>query len=86
MPANVDSVMIMAENILGKEEGREWMSRRNPSLGNEIPMTLLDTEKGRQLVAQATCYYKWAGEGAVRAAITYLRASINACLIYGAFT
>lgn len=58
MPANVDSVMIMAENILGKEEGREWMSRRNPSLGNEIPINLLDTEKGRQLVAQALLQIK----------------------------
>lgn len=46
------SVMITATALLGKEEAKSWLYRKIPSLGNEAPIDLLDTEVGHRLVAQ----------------------------------
>ncbi len=46
------SVMVKAAKILGKTESKSWIYRKIPSLGNEIPIDLLDTEVGHNLVLQ----------------------------------
>ena len=46
-------VIINASKILGESEAKNWLYRKIPSLGNEIPMDLLDTEAGHRLVEQA---------------------------------
>ena len=53
------SVMIMASKILGKLEAKNWLYRKIPSLGNEIPINLLDTEAGHRLVTQALLQIKY---------------------------
>ena len=52
------SVMDLATTTLGAAEGREWIYRKIPSLGNEIPLNLLDTEVGHRLVVQALLQIK----------------------------
>ncbi len=52
------SVMVMAAKILGKAEAKNWLYRKIPSLGNEIPLNLLDTEAGHRLVTQALMQIK----------------------------
>jgi putative toxin-antitoxin system antitoxin component (TIGR02293 family) len=53
------SVMIMASKILGKLEAKNWLFKKIPSLGNEIPINLLDTEVGHRLVTQALLQIKY---------------------------
>jgi len=45
-------VVINAGKIMGDEEARGWLYRHIPSLGNERPIDLLDTEPGFRLVEQ----------------------------------
>jgi putative toxin-antitoxin system antitoxin component (TIGR02293 family) len=52
------SVVEMAASILGAEEAREWLYRKIPSLANEVPLDLLDTEAGHRLVTQALLQIK----------------------------
>lgn|SRR3990167_2105354 len=52
------SVIVLADKILGKSEGREWVQRKIPSLANEIPLNLLDTETGHRLVVDALLQIK----------------------------
>ncbi len=52
------SVMVMASKILGKSEAKNWLYRKIPSLGNEVPLNLLDTEAGHRLVTQALLQIK----------------------------
>lgn len=48
-----------AEEILGKQEAKNWLYRKIPSLGDQIPMDLLDTEAGHRLVEQALLQIKY---------------------------
>lgn len=45
-------VMVKASKILGEQEAKNWLYRPIPSLGNEVPIDLLDTEAGHRLVEQ----------------------------------
>lgn len=49
----------LASSILGQEEAKKWLYREIPSLGNEIPMNMLDTDAGRRLVEQALLQIKY---------------------------
>lgn len=53
------SIVQNAENILGPTEAKSWLYRNIPSLGNQIPMDLLDTEAGHRLVEQALFQIKY---------------------------
>jgi putative toxin-antitoxin system antitoxin component (TIGR02293 family) len=53
------SVLIMASDILGKAEAKTWIYRDVPSLGNQAPLNLLDTEVGHRLVEQALLQIKY---------------------------
>lgn len=53
------SVTQMAAAILGAVEAKNWLYKRIPSLGNEIPLDLLDTEIGHKLVTQALLQIKY---------------------------
>lgn len=53
------SVVQSAQKILGHAEGKNWLYRKVPSLGDQIPMDLLDTEAGHQLVEQALLQIKY---------------------------
>ncbi len=53
------SVLIMASDILGKVEAKNWIYRNVPSLGNQAPLNLLDTEVGHRLVEQALLQIKY---------------------------
>lgn len=53
------SVLKMAADILGKSEAKKWIYRAIPSLGNEVPLDLLDTEAGHRLVEQALLQIKY---------------------------
>lgn len=44
---------VKASKILGGVEAKNWLYKPIPSLGNEVPLDLLDTEAGRRLVEQA---------------------------------
>lgn len=44
------SVIYHAEKILGPEETKNWLYRKIPSLDEQAPMDLLDTEVGHRLV------------------------------------
>jgi putative toxin-antitoxin system antitoxin component (TIGR02293 family) len=46
-------VMKKAKKVLGHLEARAWVYRAIPSLGNQRPMDLLDTEPGHRLVESA---------------------------------
>lgn len=52
------SVIVLADKILGRNEGREWVQRKIPSLANDIPLNLLDTEVGHRLVVDALLQIK----------------------------
>ncbi|HLB42639.1 MAG TPA: antitoxin Xre/MbcA/ParS toxin-binding domain-containing protein [Gammaproteobacteria bacterium] len=52
------SVMVIASKILGKLEAKNWLYRKIPSLGNEIPINLLDTEAGHRIVSQTLLQIK----------------------------
>lgn len=45
-------VMKHARKIIGNTDGRAWLYREIPSLGNQRPVDLLDTEPGHKLVEQ----------------------------------
>lgn len=53
------SVIKLASEILGEGEAKTWLYRKIPSLGNEIPLDLLDTEPGHRLVTQALYQIKY---------------------------
>jgi putative toxin-antitoxin system antitoxin component (TIGR02293 family) len=53
------TVLTMASDILGKVEAKNWMYRDIPSLGNQAPINLLDTEAGHHLVEQALLQIKY---------------------------
>lgn len=53
------SVLVMASEILGKTEAKQWIYKNVPSLGNEIPISMLDTEVGHRLVEQALLQIKY---------------------------
>jgi len=52
------SVIVLASKILGKSEAKNWIYRKIPSLGNEFPINLLDTEAGHRLVVQCLLQIK----------------------------
>lgn len=45
--------MEKAREILGEDQAIKWMHGPVPSLGNEIPADILDTESGFQKIEQA---------------------------------
>ncbi|MCX7116173.1 MAG: DUF2384 domain-containing protein [Gammaproteobacteria bacterium] len=47
------AVVQMATTILGEFEAKNWLYRKIASLGEQVPMDLLDTESGHRLVEQA---------------------------------
>ncbi|HAT7956519.1 antitoxin Xre/MbcA/ParS toxin-binding domain-containing protein [Legionella jordanis] len=53
------SVVQNAQEILGKQEAKNWLYRKIPSLGDQVPMDLLDTEAGHRLVEQALLQIKY---------------------------
>lgn len=53
------SVTLMASDILGKEDSKSWLNRKIPSLGNQAPIHLLDTEAGHRLVEQVLLQIKY---------------------------
>lgn len=53
------SVVKNAEEILGQQEAKGWLYKKIPSLGDQIPMDLLDTEAGHRLVDQALLQIKF---------------------------
>lgn len=53
------SVLVTATEILGKLEAKNWLYRNLPSLGNEVPLDLLDTEAGHRLVVQVLLQIKY---------------------------
>jgi putative toxin-antitoxin system antitoxin component (TIGR02293 family) len=53
------SVVQNAEEILGQKEAKNWLYRKIPSLGEQVPMDLLDTETGHRLVEQALLQIKY---------------------------
>jgi putative toxin-antitoxin system antitoxin component (TIGR02293 family) len=53
------SVLMMASNILGKSDAKNWLYRKIPSLGNQVPLDLLDTEAGHRLVEQVLLQIKY---------------------------
>lgn len=46
------SVIKKANDIIGKSETKDWLYKEIPSLGNQRPLDLLDTEVGHRLVEQ----------------------------------
>ena len=53
------SVVQNAQEILGPLEAKNWLYRKIPSLGEQIPVDLLDTEAGHRLVEQALLQIKY---------------------------
>lgn len=53
------SVVQNAQEILGNQEAKNWLYRKIPSLGDQVPMDLLDTETGHRLVDQALLQIKY---------------------------
>jgi len=53
------SVLKIASEILGKTEAKLWIDRKIPSLDNQTPLSLLDTEVGHRLVEQALLQIKY---------------------------
>ena len=53
------SVIQNAQEILGLDEARQWLNRKIPSLNEQIPIDLLDTEAGHRLVEQALLQIKY---------------------------
>lgn len=46
-------IMGIAKRVLGEDSVKQWLKQPVPSLGNECPFDLLDTEIGSNLVEQA---------------------------------
>lgn len=53
------SIVKIGQEILGNQEVKSWLYRTIPSLGDQIPMDLLDTEVGHRLVEQALLQIKY---------------------------
>jgi putative toxin-antitoxin system antitoxin component (TIGR02293 family) len=53
------TVLTIASDILGKVEAKNWLYRNIPSLGNQAPINLLDTEVGHRLVEQTLLQIKY---------------------------
>ena len=53
------SVVQTAQEILGLTEAKNWLYRKIPSLGEQVPVDLLDTEAGHRLVEQALLQIKY---------------------------
>ncbi|MDP3562722.1 MAG: DUF2384 domain-containing protein [Legionellaceae bacterium] len=53
------SVVQQAQEVLGSQESKSWLYRKIPSLGDQVPMDLLDTEAGHRLVEQALLQIKY---------------------------
>ena len=53
------SVVQSAQEILGAQEVKNWLYRKIPSLGEQVPMDLLDTEIGHRLVADLLSQIKY---------------------------
>lgn len=53
------SIVNNAQEILGDQEAKNWLYRKIPSLDDQIPMDLLDTETGHRLVEQALLQIKY---------------------------
>lgn len=53
------SVVQIAQEVLGDAEAKNWLYRKIPSLGEQIPMDLLDTEAGHRLVEKALLQIKY---------------------------
>ena len=53
------SVIKNSEEILGNAEAKNWLYRKLPSLSNQRPIDLLDTEAGHRLVEQALLQIKY---------------------------
>lgn len=53
------SILTKATELFGKAEGQNWLYRKIPSLNNQIPIDLLDTEIGHRLVEQALLQIKY---------------------------
>jgi putative toxin-antitoxin system antitoxin component (TIGR02293 family) len=53
------AVVQNAKEILGGKEAKNWLYRKIPSLGDQMPMDLLDTEAGHRLVEQALLQIKY---------------------------
>lgn len=53
------SVIRLASDVMGESEARIWLFRKVPSLDNEMPINLLDTEVGHQLVLQTLRQIKY---------------------------
>lgn len=53
------SIFKLATEILNEAEAKEWLCRSIPSLGNQAPLDLLDTEVGHRLVEQTLLRIKY---------------------------
>ncbi len=53
------SVLQKAHEILGKTEAKSWLYSKIPSLGEQVPLDLLDTEIGHRLVEDALLQIKY---------------------------
>jgi putative toxin-antitoxin system antitoxin component (TIGR02293 family) len=53
------SIVQLASEILGKAEAKHWLYQKIASLGEQIPMDLLDTEAGHRLVEQVLLQIKY---------------------------
>ncbi len=53
------TVLKIATEILGEAEAKQWIYRNIPSLGNQAPINLLDTEVGHRLVEQTLLQIKY---------------------------
>lgn len=53
------SVVQSAQEILGNQEAKNWLYKKIPSLGEQVPMDLLDTETGHRLVEDLLLQIKY---------------------------
>ena len=53
------TIIKLASSIIGEEEAHEWIFRKIPCLGNEVPINLLDTEAGHRLVQNTLLQIKY---------------------------
>lgn len=52
-------ILVLAAEVLGQSEVKAWLYSEIPSLGNEIPLRLLDTDTGHRLVENALLQVKY---------------------------
>ncbi len=53
------SVVQMSLEVLGEKEGKNWLYRKIPSLQDQVPLDLLDTEAGHKLVEEVLLQIKY---------------------------